>query len=280
VSNNFIKYSPETRLNDSLFVIITHICQEIKQTYWQIWITFKRDFVSSYNQTVLGFLWSIILPIIPITAYIILAYIRVLKTTEAMPFVIYITLGMTIWFFLSSTITSTIASLQRGKAVLETSRYPMIAIILSNFGQMIYDLTVRILFVFVVMVYYQSLPSWRIVFLPILLIPLVMFSLGSGVLLAILNIIVQDTQKIVQVVMQYGIFFSSVIFPMTTDGLVGHLNTLNPFNTYVVVIREFIVFGTIPHYNLYGVTTLASFIFLLASCKILYLMEYRVKGYL
>jgi hypothetical protein len=47
-----------------------------------------------------------------------------------------------------------------------------------------------------------------------------------------------------------------------------------------VAIRDLIVFGTIPHLELYLVTSGVAIIIFLAACKIVYFMEYRIKGYL
>ena len=275
-----IIYSPETRLKDSLFDILIHFFQEFRRTRWQIWVTFKRDFVSRYNQTMLGFAWSIILPLIPITTYVLLAYVRVLKTADNMPFVVYIVVGMTVWTFLSGTLMSPIDSLQRNKTVLESSRYPMLAVILSNFGQMIYEMMVRIAFVVIVLIYFQISLSWTIIFLPVLVLPLALFSLGLGMSLAIMNIIVRDIYNIVQVIIRYAIFLSSVIFPMADSGIAGMINWFNPFNTYVNAIRDFIVFGSISNLTLYGITSLIAIVIFLVGCKILYAMEPRIKGYL
>jgi lipopolysaccharide transport system permease protein len=273
-------YSPKTRLNDSLFFILKHFVQEIKRTRWQIWITFKRDFVSAYKQTVAGVLWSILLPLIPITTYLLLAYLRVLKTTENMPFIVYIVIGMTLWAFLSGSLTSPLVAIQKGKVILEMSKYPVLAVIISNFGHIVYEVLVRIVFVISVLVYYRISLAWYIFLLPVLILPLAMFSLGLGMILAILNIITKDVRNIVDVIMRYAIFLSSVIFPMPTEGLIGTLNRFNPFNTFVNTIRDFIVFGQVSHLELYLMTSGVAIIIFLLACKILYAMEYKIKGYL
>lgn len=273
-------YSPQTRLHDSLWTILKHFGQEFKRTRWQIWVTFKRDFVSTYTQTTVGFLWSVVLPLIPLTVYILLAYLRVLKTTENMPFVVYIAIGITIWTFLSGSLTSPIQALQKSKMVLETSKYPMLAVILSNFGQMVFDMMVRIIFVTLALLYYHIPLSWHLLLLPLLILPLALFSLSLGIILSILNVIARDIQNVVDIVMRYGIFLSSVIFPMSETGLTGALNLFNPFNTFVNSLRYFIVLGDIPSSAAYWFTSAISVVLFLTACKVLYMMEYRLKAYL
>jgi lipopolysaccharide transport system permease protein len=197
-----------------------------------------------------------------------------------MPFVVYIVIGMTLWMFLSGTILSSITAIQKGKTVLETSKYPLLAVILSSFGQMVFDTSVRIGFVIVVLIFFKISLSWGILLLPIALLPLTLFSLGLGMILAVLNVIIKDVGNMADVVMRYGVFLSSVIFPMPETDLLGRLNLLNPFNTFVVAIRDLIVFGTMAHPGRYLVTSAAAVIIFLVACKIVYFMEYRIKGYL
>ena len=71
------KYSKNDRLNDGILKIILVFYNQILTQKWQIWIAFKKDFVSAYKNTALGFVWSIALPLIPVSVYIFLGYIYI-----------------------------------------------------------------------------------------------------------------------------------------------------------------------------------------------------------
>ncbi len=273
-------YSPETALGEPLYRILWHFLSELRRIRWQIWIAFRRDFSGRHSQTVLGVFWSLLLPLIPVTVYLLLAHVRVLKTTDDMPFVVYIVLGMTIWTFLSGTILSSIAAIPRAKTILETSRYPVLAEILSNFGQMMFELTVRSAFLIVVLLLFDVSLHWSIFLLPLVMLPLILFGLGAGIFLSILNVIIKDVSHTVEIVLRYGLFLSSVIFPMPESGVFARFNMFNPFNTFVVAVRDFVVLGQLSNLNLFLITSLIGVFLFLFSCKVLYTMEFRIKAYL
>ena len=275
-----IVYSSNDRLNDSIFKIFKNTLQEIKSYKWQIWIAFKKDFVASYSHTAMGFIWSIILPLIPISAYVMLAQFRVLKTTDNMPFVAYILIGFTIWFFLTNTITTIMNSLRREKGILTKIRYPLSAVVLSHFGKLMFDLLVRVVFSFAILILYDLNIGLHLLELIFLLIPLILFSFAVGLILLVLSEIYRDITNFTDIFFRYGMFVSSVIFPMPNIELIQKINLFNPFNTYVVNIREFIVFGTFNNIELFLYTSLFSLVIFIISIKFIYIMENRLKAYL
>jgi ABC-type polysaccharide/polyol phosphate export permease len=273
-------YSPNDRLNLSVFRVFKNIFQEIKSHKWQIWIAFKKDFINSYNHTAIGFIWSIILPLIPISAYVLLAQFRILKTTDNMPFIVYILIGFTIWFFLTNTITTIMNSLRREKGILTKIKYPLSAVILSHFGKLIFDLLVRIIFSSIILILYNIHIGLHLLLLVFLLIPLIIFSFGIGLILLVLSEIYRDITNFIDIFFRYGMFISSVIFPMPNIELIQKINLFNPFNTYIVNIREFIVFGNFTNIELFLYTSLFSLVIFIISVKFMYIMENRLKAYL
>ena len=253
---------------------------QIKSYRWQIWIAFKKDFVSSYSPTSLGFIWSIILPLIPVSAYVMLAQIKILKTSEDMPFVVYIVVGFTIWFFVTNTITSIMNSIQREKGILSKIKYPLISVILSNFGTVFFDLLVRVVFSVIVLLFFGIDIQVSILLLPFMLIPLILFSFGVGMILLVLNEIYKDIKNFTDIFFRYGMFVSSVIFPLPSGGLIEQINNFNPFNTYVLNVRNFIVSGEFISTDIFLYTSIFSLLVFILAVKFIFLMENRLKAYL
>lgn len=273
-------YSPSDRVDFNIIEIFKFFLFQIKSYKWQIWIAFKKDFISSYSQTALGFIWSIVLPLVPVSAYVMLAQIKVLKTSETMPFIVYIIVGFTIWFFLTNTITSIMNSIQREKGILSKIKYPLIAVVLSNFGKVFFDLLVRVIFSFIILVLYDIDIGIEILLLSFALLPLVLFSFTVGMILLVLNEIYKDIKNFTDIFFRYGMFVSSVIFPLPNGGLIEQINNFNPFNTYVVNIRSLIVNGEFVNMDIFLYTSLFSLIIFVLSVKFIFLMENRLKAYL
>ena len=113
----------------------------------------------------------------------ILAQVKVLKSSEDMPFVLFIVLGMVVYLFITGTIISVMNSLGDEKDILKTVNYPISAAILSNFGGVAFDFLVRSVFVIPLLVYYDT--SWHmgLLLLPFVLVVAFIFSIATRIIL-------------------------------------------------------------------------------------------------
>jgi len=273
-------YSSETRSGIGIFTAARLTVQEVLKLKWQIWIGFRKGFVASYRNTALGLVWAVALPLIPVSVYLLLAHIRVLKSSEDMPFVLFIVLGMVIYLFMTGTILSVMNSLDREKNILKKVNYPISAAMLSNFGSVAFDLLIRMLLVIPLLIYYGT--GWHIglVLLPLVLAVVFLFSMGVGATLAITSVILPDLKQLTHLVVTYSLFVSSVIFPMPAQGLIAKINLLNPLNTFVNSTRDLIVSGEIESITQFSCWSLVAILFALLACKLSYSMEFRIKEYL
>ena len=78
----------------------------------------------------------------------------------------------------------------------------------------------------------------------------------------------------------YGMFVSSVIFPMPTEGILGLVNSLNIFNHLIVGIRDFIVLGQFQYPALFGASSAIGLCIMLLGVKWQHTVQYKVKGLL
>ena len=268
------------RTSDNIIKILLHLYQKVINNKWKIWFSFKRDFLIPFNQTNLGFIWSFIMPLVPISAYSMLAYIKVFKTSEDMPFLVYIVVGLTIWMFMANIISTIMNSIEKEKAILNKLHYPFIALIASNLGQVAFDTLLRFTLAIIVLKYYGYDLSLLLLYLPLFIIPLTLLCVGLGMIFMIINEIYKDTKNIINIFLRYGLFLSSVIFPLPSGGVIEKVNLFNPFNTYVVTIRELVVNSHVVNPTLFMITSLFSIFIFMLGCWLLYSMENRIRGYL
>lgn len=273
-------YNKDTRLKASLWETFQNLGHSAWSYRWLIWRSFKRDFSAPYKQSLLGFGWSFVVPLVPITAYLVLVLLGVLQTRAGMPFFIYVSIGMTLWLFLSGGIYSVINSIQSEKSVITKVKFPLVVVILSGFGKVCSDTVMRLLLVAIAFGVYGILPHWNVLFAPFVIFPFVLLSLGLGVLIGLLNVVMTDTKVIVDMFLSYGMFVSSVFFALPITGFLGTFGTYNIFSQFIVGIREFLVFGYITDLPGYAASSVAAILLFLFAAKCLYSLEYKIKGHL
>lgn len=273
-------YNKDTRLKSSISEAFHSLFHSAWSYRWLIWRSFKKDFSTPYKQSFFGIGWSFIMPMIPVTAYLVLVLMGVLDTRAGMPFFIYVAIGMTLWLFLSGGIHSVMNGIQSEKGVITKVKFPLVVVILSGFGKVCSDTLIRLLFVVFAFAFYRIVPDWTIIFAPVVIFPFVLLSMGLGIIIGLLNVVVTDTKNFVEMFLSYGMFICSVFFALPTTGALGAFTRFNIFSQFIVGIREFLVFGYITDLAGYGASSLVAALVFVFALKTLYSLEYKIIGHL
>ena len=274
-------YSSSFRCNSTFLEALKALIKQAYEYRWQVWLTIKKRIQSTYQQDVLGVFWSIVMPLIPMTVYMVLAQIKVFKTVEDMPFIYYIAAGMFVWLLMAKTIHTIVLAIKAEKAILTTTTFPIFPTLLSRLGEVLHDSAIRLVVLGIILLWFHIDTSFSNIVLFILsLIPVAIFALGLGMILAILDLVVQDTRRVVLLALRYGLFLSSVIFPFPETGIAAEINKFNFFNTFVNASRDILYYGTVDNWTLYIVTCLAGVAIFILAAKLVYSMEFKVREYL
>jgi len=274
-------YSSSYRCNATMWTACKSLFLQAKEYRWQIWLAIKKKIQATYQQDVFGLFWSIFMPIVPMTVYMVLAQIKVFKTVEDMPFIYYIAVGMLIWLLMATTIHTIMLSIKAEKSILTTTTFPIFPTILSRLGEVLHDTGVRVVVVAIIILWFHVHITFTAFVLFVLsLIPAIIFALGLGMLLVILDLVIQDTRRVVLLVLRYGLFMSSVIFPFPQIGWAGTINSFNFFNTFVNASRDLLYYGKIENISLYFYTSVAGILVFILAAKLIYSMDFKIREYL
>jgi lipopolysaccharide transport system permease protein len=275
------QYTASYRCRASIIKSCLALAHQARKFRWQIWLATKKNIQNTYQQDVLGIFWAIVMPIVPMTVYMILAHIKVFKTVDDMPHIFYIAMGMLVWLLMTNTIHAMTISIKAEKAILTTSNFPVFPAMLSRLGEMLHDTTIRLLAVIFIIVWYQVDVHFVRSLMSLLgLLPAIIFAVALGMILGLLDVVIQDTRRIVTLMLRYGLFVSSVIFPFPEWGIPQMLNQFNPFNTYVNGVRDLLYHGQLDNPSLYFYTSLVGVILFLIAVRLVYSMDYKVRAYL
>lgn len=269
---------PDSRSKQNAFSAIRHLLKEIWIFRSHIWIVFSEQFRGFSYGSGLGILWNYVLPIVPLSVYLFLSRMRIFPNFSDIDSAVFLSFGVTLWFLFSGCIQTPIQVVQsRNKEVMKTA-FPLSAAIVSGFAQLLFDTLMRSAFVSVIVMATQSWPTLQVLLLPLVLLPAILLFIGAGLFLAILNVIYSDVSRVVTIVLQYGLFVSGVLFPLENIGMLAKLNVFNPFYIFIEASRSLAFHGSVVNLNAYlEMTGLSVFLFML-SCRLFYIMEYRVRG--
>lgn len=195
--------------------------------YWQdIWdyrelfaILAWRDVAVRYKQTVIGVAWALLRPFVTMVVFtIVFGRMAKLPSAGATPYAIMVFSGMLPWFLFSTILSEGSDSLIANANLIGKVYFPRLIIPASTAVLALIDLTINLVMLAALMVWYGFLPTWRILLMPLFAVLAVCASLGPTLLMTALNVKYRDFRYIIPFMVQFGIYispvgFSSIIVP-------------------------------------------------------------------
>lgn len=192
----------------------------------------KSDFKIRYQNSVLGYLWTLLRPLF-LFAILYVVFVKVLKAGGDIPhFGVYLLLGIVIWNYFVETTTGSIGSIVSKGDLMRKVSFPRYVIVLAVSLSALINLTFNLIIVAIFMLVAKTQVSPLVIFLPLLIVELFIFSLSVSFLLSALYVKFRDIGFIWEVVIQ-GAFFAIPImyaFSLVTSKshLLGKILIANP----------------------------------------------------
>ncbi|GJL64342.1 MAG: transport permease protein [Nitrospirales bacterium] len=193
--------------------------------YFLVW----RDVKVLYAQTILGFAWAILNPLIQIIIFTIIFGNIAQLSSEGIPYIVFSSIGVVPWTYLSQTMTSSSQSLVSGMGMLGKIYFPRLIFPLSSVLAKLVDFSISFIIIIGVLLYYDISPTWNVLYLPIFLIFMVMFPSAVGLWLSSLAVRFRD----VRFGMQFGIgmlmYSAPIVYSASSlDATLRFFYSLNP----------------------------------------------------
>jgi len=278
MSEKYVVYSAKPVKAGSI-TSLKNLWANLNQYQWHISQMFHQDFVSAYRLTRFGAIWNYILPLVPLTVWVLLNTLRFFPSFDGVSSVVYVTIGVTLWFLFAGLVSTPITTIESRIKDSAKSRIPIVGIVVANLARLSFDTLVRIAGTALIFGLFQGAPHWMIIFVPFVAFFAFFFFSGLGLMLAIFNLAFRDINKIVPILLQYGIMLSSVIFPLDSIKVLAQVSLFNPFYVFIDTIRTLIVFGEINHpVPLAGFSVIGIIMFVFA-CRLIEETEPRLRGW-
>lgn len=198
-----------------------------------VYMFVKRDFVSSFKQTILGPIWFFINPILTTIVYLIIfGRIARLPTDGAPPLLFYLA-GVTLWNYFSTSLLATSSTFSGNAGIFGKVYFPRlvtpISIVISNLMR----LGVQFLLFLIVWVYYLSQgkvqPNLWILATPFLILLMAFFSLGLGMIFSALTTKYKDLNMLLGFGVSLYMYTTPVIYPTSSlRGVFKEIALYNP----------------------------------------------------
>lgn len=174
-----------------------------------------RDVKVRYKQTALGAAWAILQPLLSMVVFTIFFGRLAGVGSDGLPYPIFSYVGLLPWTLFSQGVNQASSSIVSTATLVQKVYFPRLIIPLAAVVSGLVDFAVAFVVLFGMMPFYSVQPSWKLVFLPALLLLAFAATTGIGLLLAALNVRYRDVRYIVPFCIQLWLFATPVIYPMS-----------------------------------------------------------------
>ena len=205
-----------------------------------------KDLKLKYRGSVLGFLWSLVSPLLMLGVYTLAFKYIIGVTVEG--FVFLLLLGILAWnFFVGSLVMSTGAIVDNAgllKSVLFPRAVLPISSVMFNFAQ--YVLTAAVLLPVMIVVYRVPVTP-VIVLYPLFLFLQLVFVTGLALALSAAAAHLRDTRHLLDIALQALFWTTPIIWSLTQVDAKWHpLVLLSPMSPFIVAYQRVLYYGTWP----------------------------------
>ena len=243
-----------------------------------IYQLFKRDFFASYKKSFLGIGWIILGPIFGIISWVFMNATGILNPGDVgIPYPAYVLLSTSIWGLFVGFFTAAQGTLGSGAAFIMQVKYPHEALLLKQMAQHIANFIIAFLLNIAVLLSFGVIPSWKIIFFPVLILPMFFLAAGIGLVVSVVAVVAAEIQTGVNLILGLLIYVTPVIYaPTFKNPILQAIIKWNPLTYLIGVPRDIVIYGRIDHFERFVITSLLSLLIFLFSWRLFFVSEDKV----
>lgn len=196
-----------------------------------------RDIKVLYAQTVLGFAWAILNPAIQILVFSVIFGKVANINTGGVPYLLFSTVAIIPWTYMSDAMTAASQSLVQGKAMLGKIYFPRVLFPMTPILAKLVDFSISLVILIPVLIYYQVTPTWNLLLLPVFVLTMMLVPTGIGMWLAALAIRYRDVRFAMTYIIKLLIYSAPILY--TASSITPDVRFWYSLNPIVAVIEGF-----------------------------------------
>ena len=231
-----------------------------------IWEMTKRDVVGRYRGSAMGILWSFLNPILMLTVYTFVFNVVFQarwgsEGSSRIEFAIVLFVGMIIHALFAECVNKAPTLILANVNYVKKVVFPLEVLPWVTMGSALFHTLISVLVLLAAFVLTHAYVNWTVVFLPLLLVPLVLLTMGITWFVASVGVFLRDVGQTTGIVTTIMLFLSPVFFPVSAlPEEYRALLQVNPLTFMIEQARAVLVWGRLPDWQGLAVYSLFSLI--------------------
>lgn len=179
-----------------------------------IYILVWRDVTVRYKQTLLGITWAMFQPVATMLIFAAVFSVMGKIPSEGFPYPVFLYAGLLPWFYVSQALSRGGSSLVGEASLISKVYFPRLILPLAATIAPLVDLLLAFVAFIGLMAWFEVLPTWRILLLPLFAGLAAIVTLSGGLWISALYVKYRDVGHILPMFIQLWMFVSPVLYPV------------------------------------------------------------------
>lgn len=205
-----------------------------------------RDIRLKYRRSILGYLWSVLDPLLTMVVMTIVFSAMFSRNIENFP--VYLFCGQLLFNFTRTSTSQAMNSINANGAMMKKAYVPKYIFTFSKVISTLIDLLFNMVALVIVMLATGAGFGICSLLFPAVLLQMLVFNLGLGLFLAQANVFFKDVQYIYNAVMMAWMYLTPIFYPMEAlpQAVRFAITHFNPMYCYVKQFRDILYSGVLP----------------------------------
>lgn len=180
--------------------------------YFLVW----RDIKARYAQTIMGFSWAIIQPLVQIILFTII-FGKVAKLpTDGIPYILFTSVAIIPWTYMSQAMTNSSQSLIAGSSMLGKIYFPRLIFPITPCLSGLVAFGISMVIILCLLLYYRVPLTWNLLLFPLFLMMMLAIPLGIGLGSSSLAIRFRDVKQAMPFLIRMMMFSAPIVYSAST----------------------------------------------------------------
>lgn len=181
-----------------------------------LWLVSVTEFKRTYFGTVLGYLWSLLRPLM-LFGVLLFVFTKVFKigSEEVEHYPVMLLLGIVLFTFFQESNTNAVTSVVTQESIVRKTQFPRLVIPLATVLTAAFNLCLNMLVVFAFLLAFGVEPTWTWLLFPFALAALFVLTAAMSMMLSVLYVRFRDVAIIWIVFAQVLFYVTPILYPIT-----------------------------------------------------------------
>ncbi len=180
-----------------------------------VFILVWRDVTVRYKQTLLGVAWAMFQPVATMLIFTAVFSVMGKIPSDGFPYPVFLYAGLLPWLYVSQALSRGGSSLVGEAPLISKVYFPRLILPLAATIAPLVDLLLAFIAFLGLMVWFEVMPTWRILLLPFFACLAGFVTLAGGLWISALYVKYRDVGHILPMFIQLGMFVSPILYPVS-----------------------------------------------------------------